>query len=265
MAGKLINFANIIKGLGGNTVSAETAVRETFEAPRRSVIDMSVRLERGDRRVRAAFEWALECLCTRTLDKSDPRSDDLEHIFDCAFGEYANDRTKMDPSNYAVVIEEYFNFWFTLWHKADFYPDVMGLVDRAKTESAILLRFVDDSSLREGDSIEDYLKRNSGTVDIYDTTINSMYQYYEQYCNRSGWILLASPDFAEFPPISIVKSLAVLTRTGIVWTKEKVNRAVEWGVDTDPTMYFFEEEMFTVSRYEPCWQDGRVNADPSEF
>ena len=228
-----------------------------------NVIDLSVPVEPDDKRLEDAFEWAIKALIDKHFDKNDYRRADFEHIIDCLF--YMDERQNFCRGNIQVLLCKYYDFWFTLWMESDNHPSLAKLVDKVKVAPALLLRFVKDESLAPDESIHDYLVNHSNEIAIFDQSMAGVYEYNQKYESNGGWILIAHSDYTGrgFFPISIVQSLTVLTATGIVWNTEKVYNAYEWCKKTNPVLYYSEDDMYTVTRYEPGLQQGRVNATPS--
>lgn len=226
------------------------------------VIDLSVPIDLEDERLNAAFDWAVDSLVARDINKADPRRADFEHILDCTF--LMEDRDDFYWGNMQILLTAYFNFWFTIWMKSGERKHLRTLLDKALIQEALLIRFVRDDQLNPGESISDYLKRHTGETAIFERMLDGLYGYGKTYYDGDGWLLTAHSNYNEFYPVSIIQSLATLTAIGLAWTEEKVIRASDWCGVADASLFYSEADMYVATRYEAANQAGRVSAVPSK-
>lgn len=226
------------------------------------VIDLSVPVALEDERLNAAFDWAVDSLVSRHIDKTDLRRADLEHILDCTF--LMENRDDFYWGNMQTLLRAYFNFWFTIWMKSGERKYLKPLLEKALIEEALLIRFVRDDQLNPDESINEYLVRHTGEIAIFERMLDGLYGYGKTYYDGDGWLLTAHSNYNEFYPVSIIQSLATLTATGLAWTEEKVIRASDWCGVADASLFYSEADMYVATRYEAANQAGRVSAVPTK-
>ena len=259
--GKIIKFPNAF--IGGH---------EKWEA-----IDLTKDSKDTDERIKDAFKWAFHCVASREIMVCDPRRKDFEHLMEVVFNQLLQNRTAADVEseigegiitrhNLKLVYEEYHEMWFQLWHEGDFNEELAKLVNRVESLNSVFFKFVSDETLQaEGmDSIDEYMKANNMSVTVYDTTLSKICEYEKTYCTKPGWLLMSAYEYMEFPPVDILKSLTILVALGIIWSEEKLDECMDWAYATDPAITFSNEDQYIVTRYEPSWQEGRVDASPAE-
>lgn len=226
-------------------------------------IDLSIPIAENDARMHEAFRWAMESLLTRNINKNDPRRVDFEHILDCLF--LTKQKPNFNMENTYILLNKYFEFWYTLWCKREQYPHVLILLDRILINRGFLIRFIPEDKLDPNETISEYLSMHSGGIAIFDYSLFGIYSYEETYLNQKGYILMTSPFYTDFNPINILYSLNIISAVGLAWNKAKVDEAMEWCCNTEPALYYNREDLYMVVRYDPKDQEGRVNGRPSEY